>query len=158
MNKIKQFFRRGKFTPIMYGIAGMLLLMAVLSAVFGQWLQAVCCLLWMFVQNQSAKVHEQNTRALKVMEIQEQMIKAMTEGLELVAERHATKPAIKPIPGAAYERMADTFTREELKQHLKEKEGIHSAARKYIYRWKKAGLIKETAKDVFVKTNIHTSE
>jgi hypothetical protein len=33
MNKIKQFFRRGKYTPFMYGIAGMLLLMAVLSAV-----------------------------------------------------------------------------------------------------------------------------
>ena len=47
-----QFFRRGKYTPIMYGIAGMLLLMAILSALFGQQLQAVCCLLWMFVQYQ----------------------------------------------------------------------------------------------------------
>lgn len=157
MNKIKHFFRRGKYTPIMYGIAGMLLLMAVLSAVFGQWLQAVCCLLWMFVQYQSARLHEQNARALEVMEIQEQMIKAMTEELDLAAEKLVTKPAIKSIPGAAYARMADIFTREELKQHLKE-QGIHSAARKYIYRWKKAGLIKETAKDIFVKTNIHTSE
>lgn len=157
MNKIKQFFRRGKYMPIMYGLAGMLLLMTILCALRGQWLQAVCCLLWMFVQYQSARVHEQNTRALEVMDIQEQMIKSMSEELELAAERLATKPAIKPIPGAAYERMADTFTREELNQHLKE-QGIHSAARKYIYRWKKAGLIKETAKDIFVKTNIHTSE
>ena len=157
MNKIKQFFRRGKYTPFMYGLAGMLLLMSVISALRGQWLQAVCSLLWMFVQYKSARVHEQNTRALEVMEIQEQMIKAMTEELELAAERFATKPAIKPIPGAAYERMADTFTRDELKKHLKE-QCIHSAARKYIYRWKKAGLIKETAKDIFVKTNIHTSE
>jgi len=157
MNKIKQFFRRGKYTPIMYGLAGMLLLMAVLSALRGQWLQVVCCLLWMFVQYQSARVHEQNARALEVMDIQEQMIKAMTEELDLAADRLATKPATKPIPGAAYERMADTFSREELKQHLKE-QGIHSAARKYIYRWKKAELIKETAKDIFVKTNIHTSD
>lgn len=157
MNKIKQFFRRGKYTPIMYGIAGMLLLMTILSALFGQWPQAVCCLLWLFVQYQSARVNEQNTRALEVMDIQEQMIKGLSEELELAAERIYTKPAIKPISGAAYERMPDTFTREELKQHLKEK-GIHSAARKYIYRWKKAGLIKETAKDIYVKTNIHTSE
>ena len=157
MNKIKQFFRRGKYTPIMYGLAGMLLLMAVLSALRGQWLQVVCCLLWMFVQYQSARVHEQNARALEVMDIQEQMIKGMSEELELAAERLYAKPATKPIPGAAYERMADTFSREELKQHLKE-QGIHSAARKYIYRWKKAELIKETAKDIFVKTNIQTSE
>ena len=157
MDKINHFFRRVKYTPIMYGMAGVLLLMAILSAVFGQWLQAVCCLLWMFVQYQSARVHDQNARALEVMDIQEQMIKAMTEELDLAEERLATKPAIKPIPGAAYDRMADTFTRDELKQHLKE-QGIHSAARKYIYRWKKAGLIKETAKDIFVKTNIHTSD
>ena len=157
MNKIKQFFRCGKYTPFMYGLAGMLLLMAILSALFGLWLQAVCCLLWIYVQYQSAGLHEQNARALEVMDIQEQMIKSMSEELELAAERLYTKPAIKPIPGAAYERMADTFTREELKQHLKE-QGIHSAARKYIYRWKKAGLIKETAKDIFVKTNIQTSE
>lgn len=157
MNKNNHFFRRVKYTPIMYGMAGVLLLMAILSAVFGQWLQAVCCLLWMFVQYQSARVHDQNARALEVMDIQEQMIKAMTEELDLAEERLATKPAIKPIPGAAYDRMADTFTRDELKQHLKE-QGIHSAARKYIYRWKKAGLIKETAKDIFVKTNIHTSD
>ena len=83
MNKIKEFFRRGKYTPFMYGLAGMLLLMAILSAVFGQWLQAVCCLLWLFVQYQSARVNEQNARALEVMDIQEQMIKAMTEELEL---------------------------------------------------------------------------
>ena len=95
MNIIKQFFRRG------YGIAGMLLLMAVLSAVFGQWLQAVCCLLWMLVQYQSARVHEQNARALEVMDIQEHMIKGLSEELELAAERLYTKPAIKPIPGAA---------------------------------------------------------
>ena len=157
MNKIKQFFRCCKYTPFMYGLAGMLLLMAILSALFGLWLQAVCCLLWIYVQYQSAGLHEQNARALEVMDIQEQMIKSMSEELELAAERLYTKPAIKPIPGAAYERMADTFTREELKQHLKE-QGIHSAARKYIYRWKKAGLIKETAKDIFVKTNIQTSE
>ena len=156
MNKIKQFFRRVKYTPIMYGI-GMLLLMAILSALFGQWLQAVCCLLWMFVQYQSARLHEQNTRALEVMDIQEQMIKAMTEELDLASERSATTSPNKPIPGTAYERMPDIFTRDELKQHLKE-QGIHSAARKYIYRWKKAGLIKETAKDIFVKTNIHTSD
>jgi len=141
----------------MYGLAGMLLLMSVLSAVFGQWSQAVCNLLWMFVLNHSARVHEQNARALEVMDIQEQMIKSMSEELGLAAERLYTKPAIKPIPGAAYERMADTFTREDLKQHL-EARGIYSPARKYIYRWKKAGLIKETAKDIFVKTHIHTSE
>jgi len=157
MNKIKHFFRRGKYTPIMYGIAGMLLLMAILSAVFGQWIQAVCCLLWMFVQYQSARLHEQNTRALEVMDIQEQMIKVMSEELELADERLATKPALQPVVGPAYESIADTFSREQLKQHLKEK-GIHSAARKYIYRWKKAGLIKETTKDIFVKTSIHTSD
>jgi uncharacterized membrane protein len=157
MNKIKQFFRRGKYTPIMYGLAGIMLLMAILSALFGQWLQSVCYLLWMYVQYKSARVHEQNARALEVMDIQEQIIKGLSEELELAAERLYTKPAIKPIHGAAYERMADTFSREELKQHLKE-QGIHSAARKYIYRWKKAGLIKETAKDIFVKTNIQTSE
>lgn len=157
MNKIKEFFRRGKYTPIMYGLAGMLLLMAILSALCGQWLQAFCCLLWLFVQYQSARVHEQNARALEVMEIQEQMIKAMTEELDLAAERHATKPALQPVVGAAYESIADTFTREELKQHLKAR-GVHSPTRKVIYRWKKAGLIKETAKDIFVKTNIHTSE
>lgn len=156
MNKIKQFFRRGKYTPIMYGIAGMLLLMAVLSAVFGQWLQAVCCLLWMFVQYQSARLHEQNARALEVMDIQEQMIKELSEELELAAEKHATKP-LRPVVSPAYESIADTFSREELKQHLKER-GVHSPARKVIYRWKKAGLIKETAKDIYVKTNIHTSE
>jgi uncharacterized membrane protein len=157
MNKIKQFFRCGKYTPIMYGLAGMLLLMAVLSALFGQWLQVVCCLLWMFVQYLSARVHEQNARALEVMEIQEQMIKAMTEEPDLAAERLATKPALQPVVGPAYESIADNFSREELKQHLKAR-GVHSPTRKVIYRWKKAGLIKETAKDIFVKTNIHTSE
>lgn len=157
MNKIKQFFRRGKYTPIMYGIAGMLLLMAILSALCGQWLQAVCCLLWMFVQYQSARVHEQNARALEVMDIQEQMIKGLSEELELAAERIATKPALQPAVGPAYESIADTFCREELKQHLKAR-GVHSPTRKVIYRWKKAGLIKETAKDIFVKTNIHTSD
>ena len=99
MNKIKQFFMRGKYTPIMYGLAGMLLLMAILSALFGQWLQSVCCLLWMLVQYQSARMHEQNTRALEVMDIQEQMIKAMTEELDLAAERLATKPALQPVVG-----------------------------------------------------------
>ena len=102
-------------------------------------------------------MHEQNTRALEVMDIQEQMIKAMTEELELAAERLATKPALQPVVGPAYESIADTFSREELNHHLKAR-GVHSPTRKVIYRWKKAGLIKETAKDIFVKTNIHTSD
>ena len=157
MNKIKQFFRRGKYTPFMYGISGMLLLMAILSALSGQQLQAVCCLLWMFVQYQSARMHEQNARALEVMDIQEQMIKVMTDELELAAEMLATKPALQPVVGPAYESIADTFSREELKQHLKAR-GVHSPTRKVIYRWKKAGLIKETSKDIFVKTNIQTSD
>lgn len=157
MNKIKHFFRRGKYTPFMYGLAGMLLLMAVISSLRGQWLQAICCLLWLFVQYQSARVHEQNTRALEVMDIYEQMIKTMTDELDLAAERLAMKPALQPVVGPAYESIADTFSREELKQHLKAR-GVHSPTRKVIYRWKKAGLIKETAKDIFVKTNIQTSE
>lgn len=109
------------------------------------------------MQYQSARANEQNTRALEVMEIQEQMIKTMTEELELAAERLATKPALQPVVGPAYESIADTFSREELKQHLKAR-GVHSPTRKVIYRWKKAGLIKETAKDIFVKTNIQTSD
>ena len=156
MNKIKQFLR-GKYTLFMYGIAGVFLLLAVLSALRGQWLQAVCCLLWVCVLNYLVMMHEQGTRALDVVDIQEQTIKATTEEQELATERLAMKPAIKPIPGAAYERMPDSFTRDELKQHLKE-QGIRCAARKYIYRWKRRGLIKETAKDIFVKTNIHTSD
>ena len=151
MSKIKEFFRRDKYTPIMHVLTGMLLLMAILSAMFWQWLNAACCMLWMFVQYQSYRVHEQNIRALEFIDTQEKMIKVMLIERELSAEKTATTHPNKPIPGAAYERMPDVFTRDELKQQLKER-NIQSPHRKYIYRWKKAGLITEPAKDIFVKT------
>lgn len=158
MNKIKQFFKFFKPKPhIKYILPGVLLLLTVVSVCQYQWLQALLCLILIFVYVRNSVLHEQNTRALEVMDIQEQMIKAMTEELDLAAERLATKSALQPVVGPAYESIADTFSREELKQHLKAR-GVHSPTRKVIYRWKKAGLIKETAKDIYVKTNIHTSE
>lgn len=159
MKKINQFFKQIEncFLFSDYFICCMLMLLAIACMAEGLWLYAVCDLLWLFIAYHNGILRGKVKRAQEIINSQEGLITAYADMVsELYGEcaRSKKQPVTRTtIIGKAYKDIPDSFSRAELKAYL-EKQGIKSTVRKVIYRWKGKGLIKEVAKNIYIKTDI----
>jgi hypothetical protein len=159
MKKIKLFFERIEncFVFMDYLTCCLLLSLVIACAASGYWCYAVCNLVWLFIAYQNSILRGKVKRAREIIEAQQGLITAQYEFMDdLCAE--CTRDKKQPITrttniSEAYKGMADSFSRAELKDYL-EKQGIKSTVRKVIYKWKGKGLIKEVAKNIYIKTDI----
>lgn len=159
MKKIKLFFKRIEncFAFMDYLTCCLLLSLVIACAASGLWCYAVCNLLWLFIAYQNSILRGKVKRAREIIEAQQGLITAQYEFMDdLCAEcAHNKKQPITRTTNIseAYKGMTDSFNRAELKDYL-EKQGIKSTVRKVIYKWKGKGLIKEVAKNIYIKTDI----
>lgn len=158
MEKIKEFFKRIEncFVFSDYFICCMLLILVIACVASGYWLYAVCNLLWLLIAHHNGILRGKVKRAQEIIDSQEGLIESYSSVLvETLAEcERRRKPVTRTTNiSEAYDGIADTFSREELKAYL-EKQGIKSHVRKVIYKWKEKSLIKEVAKNIYIKTDI----
>lgn len=160
MKKIKLFFKRIEncFVFSDYFICFMLLLLFIACVASGYWLYAVCNFMWLFIAYHNGILRGKVKRAQEIIDTQDGLIATYSDLLgELLNDASETGKK-QPITrttniSEAYKGIADSFSRAELKAYL-EKQGIKSTVRKVIYRWKGKGLIKEVAKNIYIKTDI----
>lgn len=159
MKKINQFFKRIEncFVFSDYFICCMLLLLVIACVASGCWLYVVCNFMWLFIAYHNGILRGKVKRAQEIIASQESLITAYAD---MVSEFYGECARSKKQPitrttniSEAYKGIADSFSRAELKAYL-EKQGIKSTVRKVIYRWKGKGLIKEVAKNIYIKTDI----
>ena len=155
MEKIKEFFKRLGYSfqwITLCVLAGF----GVSLACIGEWIYAACNFMWYFIWYQNMRLDSKIRLSRRIIEAQQGLIESYSE--VLCETLHECERRRKPVTrttniSEAYDGIADTFSREELKAYL-EKQGIKSAVRKVIYKWKEKGLIKEVAKNIYLKTNI----
>jgi hypothetical protein len=163
MKKINQFFQQvnASFRVLDYVISGLLIFLTVWSIIEGSWLYVACNLLWLLSYlpyvYYSGILVERLKRAKKLNDELRGLLAAyddLMSELEPTAETGQKQPVTRTTNiSEAYKGIADSFSRAELKDYL-EKQGIKSTVRKVIYKWKGKGLIKEVAKNIYIKTDI----
>ena len=160
MKKIKLFFKRIEncFVFMDYLTCCLLLILAIACAASGYWGYAVCNLLWLFIAYHNGILRGKVKCAQEYIDAQEGLLTTYSDWVGDLLKDAAKTGKKHPITrttniSEAYKGMADSFSRAELKDYL-ERQGIKSTVRKVIYKWKGKGLIKEVAKNIYIKTDI----
>lgn len=156
MEKIKEFFKRFGYSTFQWIMLCALVGCCVSLACIGEWLGAACNFAWCFVWYINIQLESKIKRLRHIIDAQQGLIESYSGALvDALAEcERRRKPVTRTTNiSEAYDGIADTFSREELKAYL-EKQGIKSHVRKVIYKWKEKSLIKEVAKNIYLKTNI----
>ena len=156
MEKIKEFFKRFGYSTFQWIALCLLVGGGVSLACIGEWIYAACNFLWCIIWYQDIRLESKIRHSRRIIDAQQGLIESYSGALldayaECVRRR---KPVTRTTNiSEAYDGIADTFSREELKAYL-EKQGIKSHVRKVIYKWKEKSLIKEVAKNIYIKTDI----
>lgn len=156
MEKIKEFFKRLGYSTFQWIMLCALAGCCVSLACIGDWLRAACNFVWCLVWYINIELESKIRHSRRIIEAQQGLIESYSGVLvDALSEcERRRKPVTRTTNiSEAYDGIADTFSREELKAYL-EKQGIKSHVRKVIYKWKENSLIKEVAKNIYIKTDI----
>ena len=150
----------------MYAAAGVLLAATIAHLCMCEWVSGFLSLLYTGIAIYCAYLLEWNNHLEKLFDFYEEVEKNLFESLEKswsihlsdkgldIIEQNPQECNCRPqMSGGLIASMPKTFTRDDLKQVIQEK-NLKCPAKKYIYKWKHAGLIVETSKNNYEKVEV----